>query len=67
MIDEQKVQEITDQANNIINRQCPLIEKDIKTYQTRAILEAWLEKKCYVRSARTVKTTQQGTSGEATT
>ena len=44
MIDEQKIQEITDKANKIINRQCPLLEKDIKTYQTRAILEA-MEKK----------------------
>ncbi len=40
MIDEQKIQEITDKANEVINHQCPLIEKDIKTYQTKSILEA---------------------------
>lgn len=48
MLGDKEIKEITDLANEAINRQCPQLENDIKPYMVKYIFEAydrWLKKK----------------------
>ena len=44
-MDEAYIKEITDKANEKINRICPLLHEDVKTYMVRYILEVLEEMK----------------------
>ena len=39
-LNEEELKEITDSANNAINSMCPQLERDIKPYMVRYVIEA---------------------------